>query len=164
MIGRIIPILLAATLPTGADDLPSVRWGGSPTEVITAPHLCRGPLEVAEGTELFMCTQSVLEREALVSLYFVDGGYACFSVTMPVHGATAEEARREFDAVVARLQSALSPRGARGDTTGSGAAVTWDLDGETVREAVDATDDTRLIGIVAFADEYRQRVAGLLSW
>jgi hypothetical protein len=42
--------------------------------------------------------------------------------------------------------------------------VTWDLDGETVRAAVDATDDTRLIGIVAFADEHRQRVAGLLSW
>ena len=84
--------------------LPPIAWGEKPTEVIDKPYLCRGPLPVDDGIEVHMCTMSVLGREALVGLYFVDGSYACFEVTMEAEGSDGEELLLEFNGLVERLE------------------------------------------------------------
>jgi hypothetical protein len=166
MVLRLLQVVLLVALSAAADtgDLPPVTWGGSPVEVIAEPHLCRGPLEVDEGVSVHLCTRPVLDHEAIVSLYFVDGAYACFSVTMQTAGATTDQAQREFDEVVDRLEATIGPCSERSGTTTGGSVVTWTANGETVRAVVDPSGTTTLIGIVAFPDGQRQRIARLLSW
>lgn len=157
-------VVLFAVFGTAADEgLPPVEWGDSVVEVIQTPYLCRGPLPVADGVDVHLCTQSVLGREALVSFYFVEGSYACFSVTMTSEAENAELARTEFDSVVRELEAEIGPSSERVIASGD-PVVTWVNGQETIRAAVEVSGSNPLIGIVGFADEHHHRIASLLSW
>ena len=131
---------------------------------IDKPYLCRGPLLVDDGIEVHMCTMSVLGREALVGLYFVDGSYACFEVTMEAEGSDGEELLLEFNGLVERLEIAVGRTGGRDGTPGGDPRATWLTTDETIRAAVLSTGPVPIIGIVGLAGEHHQRIARLVRW
>jgi hypothetical protein len=155
--------MLTAAVTAGASGLPPVAWGESAREIIETPYLCRGPLPVTAGVDVHQCNQSILGREALVSLYFVDGAYACFSVTMTPSTDSVDQAHDEFDAVVRDLEAVIGPSSSR-ETRSAQPTVTWSAERQTIRAGVATSDANALIGIVGFADEHRHRVAVLVDW
>jgi len=166
---KFTPLLLAlilATIPVFANDdwIPSVAWGEPATEVIENPYLCRGPMEIDENVDVHMCNQVVLGHEAVVTLYFVDGSYACFSVTMQARGSSADQIRSEFDTVVSKLDTAVGRAGGRDGTPRGEPRATWLTESETIRAVVESSGGSPLIGIVGLAGEHHQRVARLVNW
>jgi hypothetical protein len=169
MVRKITPLLLAlvlVSLPGSADEnwIPPVAWGEPAAEVIEHPYHCRGPVALDEDVEIHMCNEVVLGHEAVVTLYFVGGDYACFSVTMRALGSSEAQIRREFDTVVGKLETTVGhPSGRDGSPKGEPRA-TWLTESETIRAVVESSGGSPLIGIVALADEHHQRVAQLVNW
>ena len=158
-------IVLSTTVSVSSEGrLPPIAWGEKPAVVIDKPYLCRGPLPIGDSIEVHMCTMSVLGREALVNLYFVDGSYACFEVTMEAEGNDGEEILLEFNGLVDRLEIAVGRPGGRDGTPGGDPRATWLTTSETIRAAVLSTGPVPIIGIVALAGEHHQRIARLVRW
>jgi hypothetical protein len=169
MVRKITPLLMAlalASVPVFADEnwIPPVAWGEPPTEVIEHPYRCRGPMPLDEDIEIHMCNEVVLGHEAVVTLYFVDGDYACFSVTMRALGSSQAQIRHEFDTLVGKLESTVGQPSGRDGTPKGEPRATWLTERETIRAVVESTGGDSLIGIVALADEHHQRVARLVNW
>lgn len=158
-------VVLSTTVSVSSEGrMPPIDWGETATEVIDKPYLCRGPMAVDDGVEIHVCTMPVLSRDALVNLYFVDGSYACFVVTMEAQSRDGDQVLREFDGLVDRLEAVVGHTGGRDEILDGEPRATWLTQNETIRAAVTWTDQTPLIGIVAMAGEQHQRIAGLVHW
>jgi hypothetical protein len=158
-------LVLSAGFAASADDwLPPVEWGVPPDDVISQPYLCKGPLAVDDDVEVHLCTLPVFGREAIVGLYFVDGSYACFQVTMATEGGDADQIRRDFDGVVDHVDRAVGRAGGRDGGPGGEPRATWLTQHETIRAAIQNSGSTPLIGIVGLAPQHHARIARLVSW
>lgn len=157
-------LLLAPFAVLADGSIPPTEWGGSPADVIDKPYLCRGPMTVDDGVEVHVCTMPVLSRDALVNLYFVDGSYACFEVTMEGRGRDSEQVNREFAGLVDHLEHEVGHTGGRDAVPSGEPRATWLTRDETIRATVQWSGRTPLIGIVAMAEEHHRRIIDLISW
>lgn len=153
-----------SSVAAGEDAMPSVSWGEVAADVIERPYLCRGPLAVGDGIDVHICTMSVLSRETLVNLYFVDGLYACFELTMETTGLDDDQVLRQFDGLVEHLDIEIGHVARRDSIPNGKPRATWLTEDETIRAAVQWSGSTALIGIVALAETHHERIARLVHW